>query len=476
MKWLPTGCGLLTALAAAGALVWWLGQPAAPSELRVPGMDGAPEASASIDPDDPMGARVDLRGKREVLREGPVAPWPGSWSRFRGDTFDNISSGTPVPVDTWSAQGLPREVWSVSLGEGYAAPAVRNGRVYVLDYDESLAADMLRCFELSSGEELWRRWYDVELKRNHGFSRTVPAVNDDVVVTIGPRCHVLCADARTGEFKWGVDLESEYGTRVPLWYTGQCPLLDGKHVILAPGGDALMVALDLETGEEVWRTENPEGMQMSHASILPTLWEGRRVFTYPALGGLVGVEADGNEAGKLAWRTPAWNAQVIAPSAVHLGDGRFFVTAGYGAGGMLLRVPASGEAEVLYKHRPREGLASEQQTALWYKGHLFAIMPKDGGGLKNQLVCWDPAGRVVWSSGREKRFGLGPYALIDGKLFILDDDGVLTVAEASLTGYRELASSRVLEGPDAWGPMAFVPGRLLVRDVHRMVCLDVGGR
>ena len=56
---------------------------------------------------------------------------------------------------------------------------IYKGRVYVLDYNESLNSDALRCFSLESGKELWRRWYRVPMKRNHGFSRTVPVIRDE---------------------------------------------------------------------------------------------------------------------------------------------------------------------------------------------------------------------------------------------------------------------------------------------------------
>ena len=121
---------------------------------------------------------------------------PGDWPRFRGADFDNISKDTTPLAETWDTSGPPI-VWRTTLGEGYAGPAVHNGRVYLLDYNERKKADVLRCFSLSSGKELWRRWYYVELKRNHGYSRTIPAVTDKYLVTIGPRSHVMCLDPVT---------------------------------------------------------------------------------------------------------------------------------------------------------------------------------------------------------------------------------------------------------------------------------------
>jgi outer membrane protein assembly factor BamB len=104
---------------------------------------------------------------------------------------------------------------------------------------------------------------------------------------------------------------------------------------------------------------------------------------------------------------------------------------------------------------------------------LIGILPKDAGARRGELACWDPAGRWVWSSGQANRFGLGPYLLADGKLIILNEDGNLTIAEASVEGYKPLGSVRILDGPDAWAPLALVEGRLIARDSRRMVCVDL---
>jgi outer membrane protein assembly factor BamB len=60
----------------------------------------------------------------------------------------------------------------MNLAKGYAGPAVLKRPCLFLDYNEKRKADMLRCFSLFSGKELWRTWYNVEFKRNHGYSIT----------------------------------------------------------------------------------------------------------------------------------------------------------------------------------------------------------------------------------------------------------------------------------------------------------------
>ena len=220
---------------------------------------------------------------------------------------------------------------------------------------------------------------------------------------------------------------------------------------------------------------------MSHSSVMPFTVLGKKMYVYCAIGGITGVSAEGEDRGAVLFATDAWNPNVIAPSPIHLGNGRFFITAGYGAGSTMIQVTEIGGAyavETLQTLKPDEGLASEQQTPVFFNGHLFAILPKDAGPRRTQLVCVHPddCSTFVWTSGRTNRFGLGPYLVADDKLFVLSDDGVLTVLQASSREYIRLAQAKVLEGVDAWGPMALVQGRLLLRDSRRLVCIDVRAR
>jgi outer membrane protein assembly factor BamB len=452
-------------------LTWWLlYNPVRDFAESVPGMDNRPPGFKS------RSEAVDI-GAYFASFDGIPSEIQGSWPRFRGADFDNISKEKIRLASSWGDAG-PDILWSIDLGEGHAAPVVSHGRVYVLDYDEDKRADVLRCFSFDNGTEIWRRGYDLFVKRNHGMSRTVPAVTDKYVVTIGPKCHVMCVDAASGDFRWGIDLVREYGAEVPLWYTGQCPLIDGSLAVFAVGGRSLIIAVDCETGEVVWEVPNPNDWKMSHSSIMPFFIHGKRMYVYSALGGIIGISAEKETAGEILFESNLWNRTVIAPSPINIGDGKIFLTAGYGAGSMMMKLnidDGSFTAESLQELKPEEGLASEQQTPIFYKGHLFSLLPKDAGPLRNQFVCCHPddLSQILWSSGKTNRFGLGPYIVADDKFFILSDDGVLTILKASTKEYIQLARAKVLDGVDAWGPLALVNGRLLARDSRRLVCVDL---
>ena len=137
----------------------------------------------------------------------------------------------------------------------------------------------------------------------------------------------------------------------------------------------------------------------------------------------------------------------------------------------MIRIKEEGEnlvAETLYRLDPKV-FGSDQQTPILYKDYIYGVRPD------KQMVCIDLDGNPVWNSGPINRFGLGPYMIANDMLYALDDDGLLTLMEAKPGGYKQLAQSQVLHGHDAWGPMAMVGGRLIVRDLTRVVCLDVTG-
>ena len=218
---------------------------------------------------------------------------------------------------------------------------IRALREYTLD-DIDRSADTMRCLSLDDGREIWRNGYRVLVPRDHGMSRTVPAVVGDCVISLGPQCQVVCWDAGTGKARWLIDLVLDHGATVPQWYAGQCPFVDPKtdRLILAPGGKALVMAVDYRTGKVLWESPNPHGWAMTHVSITPMEFAGRRMYVYCGKGGVAGVAADN---GGILWDTTEWQiAMATCPSPVVIGDGRIFFSGGYNAAAMMLQLQQQG--------------------------------------------------------------------------------------------------------------------------------------
>ena len=446
---------------AAGVLayIWATSLPAGWVPLRVPILGGNATGDTS-------GASP-LEKATLTVSGGTAAELPGAWPSFRGPNSDGVSPDTTALADAWSG-GEPKALWSIDVGEGYAGVAVLNGRVYLMDYDRAAQADALRCLSLADGKEIWKFSYPLSVKRNHGMSRTVPAVTKQHVVCLGPKCQVSCLDAVSGKFQWGIDLVREYGSTVPAWYAGQCPLIDGERVILAPSGSSLMIALDLASGKVLWKTPNPRDWKMTHVSIAAMEIAGRKTYVYCGHRGVAGVAADD---GSLLWESPDWKISIATVATpVPVPNNRIFLSGGYEAGSMMLEISqAAGKWQAKPAFRlDADTFGATQQTPIFSGGHLYGVRPN------GELVCLDLQGKQVWASGTSHRFGLGPFMLAQGRIFVMDDNGDLTMAQASPDGFRPLAHAKVFDdGHDAWGPMALAGGRLIVRDLTRLICLDL---
>jgi len=341
----------------------------------VPGTDRGPDSDTGTNANPVLAGTL-------IRSEGQAAVLPGAWPGFRGPNRDAISPEPTHLLRAWPPSA-PREVWGIDVGEGYAGAAVLNGRVYLMDYDRDKKQDALRCLSLADGREIWRYAYAVSVKRNHGMSRTVPAVTGKFVVAMGPKCHVVCLDPVSGQLLWGLDLVRQYGATVRPWYAGQCPLIDQGAVVLAPGGkDALLLAVDGQTGKVHWKR---------------------------------------------------W---VVRP---------------------LLKL----EPEVF---------GATQHTPVLYDQHLYGVRA-DG-----KFVCLTLEGKPVWTSDSGQAFGLGSFILADGVLLAMNDSGLLRLLEATPDKYHLLAQAQVLKGRESWAPLAIAGGRLLARDLTRLVCLEVGER
>ena len=389
------------------------------------------------------------------------------WPQFRGARRDAISNETGL-LRQWPADG-PKLLWQVQVCEGYAGAAIVGDRAYFEDYDKTAANWLGRCVSMSDGKELWRVTDAKRIRANHGITRTVPAVDGKFAFFLDPKCVLHAVDAAAGKEVWRKDLIAEYKATIPAWYVGQCPLMEPDRLVIATGGDALLVALDKATGKPIWQTPNPDKLPMSHASVMPATIGGVRQYLYCTLTGAMGVDA---QTGKQLWFFP-WKFNVAVPtSPLAIGDGRVFQTRCYEAETHMLRVQRNGESFAAEKvfSMPSSEWNSEVHTPILFAEHLYAVGKKERG----LFTCLSLEGKQVWTSAGKAAFELGGYILADGMFFVLEGKtGMLRLIEANAAAYKELAAAQVLKGADVWAPPALSNGKLVIRDMAKMICLQV---
>src|SRR5512136_1761329 len=93
------------------------------------------------------------------------------WPQYLGPNRNSTSPQKGI-LRTWPEKG-PEVLWTAPLGIGYGGPVARDGKVYLLDRDDQVG-DLLKCFDLSTGKELWNYSYNAPGSVMFPGSRSVP--------------------------------------------------------------------------------------------------------------------------------------------------------------------------------------------------------------------------------------------------------------------------------------------------------------
>lgn len=418
------------------------------------------------------------RWRATILTTVVVLLWavPGAraedWPQIGGKNRDAVSAETGL-LQEWP-EGGPETLWTVELGRGFGAPVVYEGKVYVLDREPG-KRDILRCFSLESGGELWSYSARAAGGVPHPGSRSQPLVTEKYVFAVGPRGDLYCWGRESHELLWRKNLLEEYGAPLPKYGVSQCPLSRGDTIIVIPyGSEAGVVALEKKTGREVWASGpfNPTEFAPYSSPVTATIGGVEQVVVNTYLE-VAGLDPD---TGRFLWKHEVTHCKRAIVSPVVLAEGRILRTGGYGAGTELLRVERKPDggfvASTVWKS---DACHCQIHQPVLYRDHLYIM--GNGNTKHDGLMCLDPSGKVVWKTGRSPNFDRGGLLLADGRIFAVDaTTAELVLIEPTPAGYRELGRGKYLERPQPWAPPVLSDGRLLIRDQRRMKCLDVRAR
>ena len=252
----------------------------------------------------------------------------------RPDSRQHVDRDRPLP-DAGPPAG-PKVLWKTTVADGYAGAAIRDGRRLRqrLRHGEEGAPGPRHLPRHGQGRLAVERRRSTSARTTGSRGPCRRSARSWSSRWI-PKCRFHVLDAKTGKLVWQKNLVQEYKATIPGWYAGQNPLLDGDRVVLATGGDAIAVAFDQATGKEVWRSPNPGKDVMSHASLMPATIGGVKQYLYLTMNKVVGIAAAD---GQLLWSIPFAAKMAACPSPLSIGDGRVFITSGYEAGSMMIQV------------------------------------------------------------------------------------------------------------------------------------------
>ncbi|MFO7573745.1 MAG: PQQ-binding-like beta-propeller repeat protein [Bacteroidales bacterium] len=406
------------------------------------------------------------------------------WPQYMGPARDGISTQQNI-LRSWSEEG-PEVLWSVNIGIGFGGPVIKDGKAYLLDRDNTVG-DKMRCFDLSTGRELWSYGFGSPGETSFPGSRSVPAIDGNYIYSCGHSGDLYCIDINTQKPVWTANVWKDFGgERLPTWAISQCPLIYGHLLIIASQApQAGVVAYDKLTGKVVWTTPSlgpvgyvsPAVVKVGNQDhiVMITAATGRGA---NATGGrVVGIEPN---SGAILWDYSGWNCVIPIPSAVDAGEGRILITGGYHAGSVMIKAEkkADGGYQVTELYRNAE-FGVHTQPPILYNGHFYAQCSTNE--TKNGLMCMSIDGETRWKTGRSPIFERGSIILADGLLISTDGLTSLYLVEANPSAFKPLASAAVLKEKGVqganenqnWAPIALSDGKLLIRNQNRLICVRI---
>jgi outer membrane protein assembly factor BamB len=419
------------------------------------------------------------------------------WPQYLGPNRNSTSSQKGI-LRTWPENG-PEVLWTVGVGIGYGGPVIKDGKVYLLDREKRVG-DIIRCFDISNGKELWTFSYDAPGSVMFPGSRSVPVVDGNHVYSCGQNGDLYCININTHKPVWNKNVWTDFGgDDLPIWGITQCPLIYGDLlIVLSQAPDAGAVAYDKLTGTVKWKTPYLGNESYASPSVVKIEGEDHIVMVISStnpighrdlpqtLGNVVGINPS---TGKILWEYKEWKCHISVPSAVDAGDNKVLVVGGYELGAVMLKVEKKAEGSYsvteLFK---TEEFGAHTKPPLLHNDYFYAQYGTNNR--RDGLVCMSMDGKIMWKTKRSPNFDKGSMILVDGLILATDGRKTLYLIEPDPTEFKPIASAELLgeagTGSDKdsievrvggstqnWAPIALADGKLLIRDQIRMKCVRV---
>ena len=407
-----------------------------------------------------------------LLLATPTAP-ATDWPQFRGPNRDGNWAETRI-LESFPRGGLKIK-WRQPVGGGWASPVVVQGRVFVFDVEliKPTARERLHCFDERTGKVLWVYAYEEKYgdwayvpERGAGPTAT-PVVDGNRIYIVGANGNTHCLDAKTGTVLWKKNFGQEY--QVAEMSCRPSPLIDGKLLIVFTGAKpgASVLALDKETGKEVWKAlDDP----VSNSSPIIITAGGRRqliVWSDSSLASLNSVD------GHTYWREPMNTSNNDSAATPVFQGNRLLVS------GLMVDVSADVPRFLWPENRaPSKRVLSNTSSGLLRGEYVYTAR---GWG---DFVCLEAAtGKEIWSTNSLTGAKNGASIHVTpqgGGFFLFTDEGNLIRAELSPSGYREISRSHLIDPTwpfnqtkFVYAPPAFANRHVFARNEAEVVCASL---
>lgn len=393
-----------------------------------------------------------------------LSAYGADWPTYGGPQRNHFTDEKSLHLD-WKDEE-PEILWKLEVGLGFSSVVEVAGLAYTQGYKDG--QNTLFCVDARSGDVKWTHSYSSALgdKYFQGGSRSTPTIAGGKIYLQGHEGPLFCLNAKTGKLIWKTHLVKDLGGRCPTWGYAGAPLLHNGNVVVQTGGlEGSLVALNADTGKEVWRGGSAEA---GYSSPYIRKANQNEIAVFNQSGLSIHDRLTGKEKITYQHRT---RYEVNAAQPLDLGS-RILVASGYGKGAALLDLN-NPQPKVVWES---DSVACQMASLVYLDGHAYGIHGQTGANANRAtLFCLEISeGRKVWE---ERGYGVGTLILIDQTLAVLSDRGELALVEATPDAFNELARFQVIGGKNNWTPPTYANGRMHCRSSSgTWVCLAMGKR
>jgi outer membrane protein assembly factor BamB len=421
-----------------------------------------------------------------------------NWPQWRGPLATGVSAETGLP-QTWS--NTENVAWKARLGGlGVSSPIVWGDRVFVTSQagegerrmgprlgqgadassaERSLGDEaggeaaarseirfMVEALDRGDGRKLWTHEVIAEgampaVHDKHNLASASPVTDGERVYAVFGTGQVVAVDV-SGRPVWTRHLGKEFGPWEIIWGNGSSPIVHGGALIVVSYHEpaSYLIALDVRTGHQLWKTDRPRGVLSYSTPIVVPVPTGDEL----VVNSTVGIEGYDVATGRALWHFDEANQFPIPVAMYH--DGVIYLSRGYRSGPFAAIRPG-GRGDIAKTHviwHVSTG-APYISSLVYYNGLLF--MAGDVG----VITCVDAkTGERVW---RERLGGLytaSPIAAA-GRIYLFSESGETIVLRAGRT--PEVIARNQLEGRILASP-AVANGRIFIRTDDHVVAIGGG--
>jgi outer membrane protein assembly factor BamB len=425
----------------------------------------------------PVGTVITHPPRRIVRTAGATSaalPAPASakdsWPSFRGALASGVADGQKLP-DRWDVTTGENILWRVRVpGLAHSSPVVWGDRLFVTtaissdpkagfrkglfgdgdaSTDRSRHRFVVMAIDKRTGKTLWERVASESepLNKRHvknTYASASPATDGRMVVAWFGSQGVFAYDVN-GALRWKVDLGrldlGAYDIPSVEWGPASSPIIWNGLVILQVDtqADSCLLALRLETGETVWKTDRDELPSWSTPTVVDT--SAGPILLTNAPNFIRGYDP---RTGKELWRLGG-SSKITAPTPF-LAESLFVLASGRGPekpifvvrpgakGDLTLPAEKTSSDAVVWS---RTGRGPYMPTPLAYGGLLYVLANNgvlDAYRLRTGEEVYRQRLPVIGSG-----YSASPVAA-DGKIYLSSEDGDMLVVAAG-PAFKHIATN-----------------------------------